>query len=92
MSAARDLWIVLWLYGLRLLTAHAVKRRLLRVAGMVRRPLRLYRRRWGIGGRFGGLKSRGLDFETMHLNIQRQISTQVGMLAIAYSLAHAKST
>lgn len=78
-----------WLYALRLPDAKGGQPRLLLVAGTVRRLLRLYRLRWGIEVLFAGLKSRGFDFETTHLNVQRRISTLVGILAIAYSFAHA---
>jgi hypothetical protein len=78
-----------WLYALRLPDTVHGERRLLIVAGTVRRLLRLYRLRWGIEVLFAGLKSRGFDFESTHLNIQTRISTLVGLLAIAYSLAHA---
>jgi hypothetical protein len=78
-----------WLYALRLPDGEGGERRLLIVAGTVRRLLRLYRLRWGIEVLFAGLKSRGFDFETTHLNKQARISTLVGMLAIAYSFAHA---
>lgn len=78
-----------WLYGLRLPDAAGGAPRLLLVAGTVRRLLSLYRLRWGIEVLFAGLKSRGFDFETTHLNIQQRISTLVGLLAIAYGFAHA---
>lgn len=78
-----------WLYALRLPDGQRGAPRLLIVAGTVRRLLRLYRLRWGIEVLFAGLKSRGFDFETTHLNIQARISTLVGLLAIAYSIAHA---
>lgn len=78
-----------WLYALRLPDGPKGERRLLIVAGTVRRLLRLYRKRWGIEVLFAGLKSRGFDFETTHLNIQGRISTLVGLLALAYSFAHA---
>ena len=78
-----------WLYGLRLPDGTKGERRLLIVAGTVRRLLRLYRLRWGIEVLFAGLKSRGFDFETTHLKAQLRISTLVGLLAVAYSLAHA---
>ena len=78
-----------WLYGLRLPDGAGGAPRLLLVAGTVRRLLRLYRLRWGIEVLFAGLKSRGFDFETTHLNRQPRISTLVGLLAIAYSFAHA---
>lgn len=78
-----------WLYGLRLPDTARGERRLLLVAGTVRRLLRLYRKRWGIEVLFAGLKSRGFDFETTHLCIQQRLSTLVGLLALAYSFAHA---
>ncbi|MGI9173912.1 MAG: IS4 family transposase, partial [Rhodothermales bacterium] len=78
-----------WLYALRLPDGKGSERRLLIVAGTVRRLLRLYRLRWGIEVLFAGLKTRGFDFETTHLSVQGRISTLVGVLALAYSLAHA---
>ena len=78
-----------WLYGLRLPDSSAGERRLLLVVGTVRRLLRLYRLRWGIEVLFAGLKTRGFDFETTHLRAPRRISTLVGVLAMAYSVAHA---
>lgn len=78
-----------WLYGLRLPDGEHGERRLLIVAGTVRCLLRRYRLRWGIEVLFAGLKSRGFDFETTHLNIQGRISTLVGLLAVGYSFAHA---
>ena len=56
-----------WLYGLRLPDGKGGARRLLIVAGTVRRLLKRYRLRWGIEVLFAGLKSRGFDFETTHL-------------------------
>ena len=78
-----------WLYALRLPDGGRGERRLLIVAGTVRRLLGLYRLRWGIEVLFAGLKSRGFDFETTHLRAQDRISTLVGLLAMAYSFAHA---
>ncbi|MEM6782306.1 MAG: transposase [Bacteroidota bacterium] len=78
-----------WLYGLRLPDGKRGERRSLLVAGTVRRLLRVYRLRWGIEVLFGGLKSRGFDLESTHLNVQSRLSTLVGVLAVAYSLAHA---
>jgi hypothetical protein len=84
-----------WLYGLRLPDGPRGERRLLMVAGTVRRLLKVYRLRWGIEVLcrcdigIGGLKSRGFDFETTHLRHEERISTLVGLLALAYSLAHA---
>lgn len=78
-----------WLHGLRLPDGPGGERRLLLVVGTVRRLLRLYRLRWGIEVLFGGLKTRGFDFETTHLRAPRRISTLVGVLALAYSVAHA---
>jgi hypothetical protein len=78
-----------WIYGLRLPDGPRGERRLLMVAGTVRRLLKVYRLRWGIEVLFGGLKSRGFDFETTHLRHEERISTLVGLLALAYSLAHA---
>ena len=78
-----------WLYGLRLPDGQHGERRLLIVAGTVRRLLQRYRLRWGIEVLFAGLKSRGFDFETTHLNVQGRLSTLVGLLAVAYSFAHA---
>jgi hypothetical protein len=78
-----------WLYGLRLPDGARGERRLLLVAGTVRRLLRLYRLRWGIEVLFAGLKSRGFDFETTHLSRSPRISTLVGVPALAYSVAHA---
>ena len=78
-----------WLYGLRLPDGKGGARRLLIVAGTVRRLLKRYRLRWGIEVLFAGLKSRGFDFETTHLNRQGRLSTLVGVLALAYSFAHA---
>ena len=78
-----------WLYGLRLPDGPKAERRLLLVVGTVRRLLRVYRLRWGIEVLFGGLKTRGFDFETTHLRASRRLSTLVGVLALAYSLASA---
>ena len=78
-----------WLYGLRLPDGPKAERRLLLVVGTVRRLLRVYRLRWGIEVLFGGLKTRGFDFETTHLRASKRLSTLVGVLALAYSLAHA---
>lgn len=78
-----------WLYGLRLPDGPKGERRLLLVVGTVRRLLRLYRLRWGIEVLFAGLKSRGFDFETTHLRAAGRLSTLVGVLALAYSVAHA---
>lgn len=78
-----------WLYGLRLPDGSDGACRLLIVAGTVRRLLRLYRLRWGIEVLFAGLKTRGFDFETTHLRAQGRLSTLVGVLAVAYSFAHA---
>jgi hypothetical protein len=78
-----------WLYGLRLPDGAKGERRLLLVAGTVRRLLRLYRLRWGIEVLFSGLKSRGFDVEATHLRDVKRLSTLVGVLALAYSLAHA---
>ena len=52
----------LWLYALRLPDTACGERRLLIVAGTVRRLLRLYRLRWSIEVLFAGLKARGFDF------------------------------
>lgn len=77
------------LYGLRLADGPKGERRLLLVAGTAPRLLWLYRKRWGIEVLFAGLKSRGFDFETTHLRAPSRLSLLLGVLTLAYSLAHA---
>lgn len=77
------------LYGLRLADGPKGQRRLLLVAGTAPRLLQLYRKRWGIEVLFAGLKSRGFDFETTHLRAPSRLSLLLGVLTLAYSLAHA---
>ena len=77
------------LYGLRLTDGPKGERRLLLVAGTAPRLLKLYRKRWGIEVLFAGLKSRGFDFETTHLRAPSRLSLLLGVLTLAYSLAHA---
>lgn len=48
-----------------------------------------YRRRWQIETLFAALKTRGLNLEDTHLTHPNRLATLIGVLALAFSFAHA---